>query len=249
MNHLWTWLLRNGDVILSVASAIFAGVGVIIGFSIKAIAALTTDRLKKQIVSESEQNFLTVLITHPDDDHLTSVSELFDKRHPIKDGVARPPSSADLAKKQVRLRLEEIIEERERQESVAKWSSIASSSLTFGQYIIGALLATSFAQDSLSKTSLGALGLLVLFCSAMKQYFHVDENAKTSDYRAKRLRALVRNAQDQIAIYEAKSVNGEDRTDAYISLLNDMSASLNQIESPDFAFTLPKSPVDKTVKS
>ena len=137
------------------------------------------------------------------------------------------------ARDQVRKRLEEIIEERERQQTLAKWSRITSRTLTFGQYIIGAMLTTSLAQGAISKTWLSIFGLLVLLCSATKQHFRVDENAQAADVQFRKLRSLVRYTQDQIAILEVRSANGEDRTDAYIALLNQITESLNQIESND----------------
>ncbi len=143
------------------------------------------------------------------------------------------------ARDQVRKRLEEIIEERERQQSTAKWSRFTSQTITFGQYIVGAMLTTSLAQLTVSKTWLSVFGLIVILCSATKQHFHIDENAQSSDARYKKLRSLVRYAQDQIAILEIRSVKGEDRTDAYISLLTEITQSLSAIESPDAPY-LPK---------
>ncbi len=141
-----------------------------------------------------------------------------------------------IAKDQVRARLAEAIEERERQASSGRWSRITSRVLTFGQYIIGALLTTSFAQNSLSKTYLSVFGLLVILCSATKQHFHVDENAQASSVRAQKLRSLVRFVQDQIVILEARSVDGQDRTDAFITLLSEITSNLSQIETSESVF-------------
>jgi hypothetical protein len=142
-------------------------------------------------------------------------------------------TSTDIAKKQVRIRLEDIIEERERQQSTSKWLGITSTFLMFGQYIIGAILTSSFIQHSLSAGWISGLGLMVIICSATKQHFHIDANAQTAEASAKRLRNLVRYSQDQIAILEARSANGEDRTDAFIALLNDMTERLSRIENAE----------------
>jgi hypothetical protein len=104
---------------------------------------------------------------------------------------------------------------------------------TFGQYIIGATLTASITQTAFSKTSLSIFGLVVIICSAAKQQFHPDETAKESTQTARRLNALVRYAQDQITVLEIKSLKGEDRTDAFISLLNEITLRLNQIETAD----------------
>jgi hypothetical protein len=203
--------LHNFASIMGVALSV---IGLLTASTTRLLADLTTRRQKKEIVSESERNFQTIWVSRQG-----SVATVFSKDNKsarTTDGVPgrSAPTSTDLAKKQVRLRLEEIIEERERQESTSKWSRITSRTLTFGQYIIGAMLTTSLAQNSLSKTWISVFGLLVILCSATKQHFHVDENAQASDTRAKRLRALVRYAQDQIAILEVRSTNGENRADA-----------------------------------
>jgi hypothetical protein len=205
------------------------------------LVELTTRRQKKKIVNESERNFRTVLRGHVVGD-LAPITGGGNRARAM-DSAPRPsePTSADLAKRQVRFRLEEIIEERERQQSTAKLSRITSQILTFGQYIIGAMLTTSIAQNSLSGRWISVFGLLVILCSATKQHFHVDENAQASDARAKRLRALVRYAQDQIAILEVRSTKGEDRTDAFVDLLNEIMGSLNQIESAEMSYIPTKS--------
>jgi hypothetical protein len=153
-----------------------------------------------------------------------------------------PKTSADIAKDQLRSRLEEVIAERERQQNSAKWNRRASNILTFGQYIVGAVLTTSLVQNGVSKTWLGILGLLVIICSAARQHFHPDQKAQESENTARTLRALIRFTQDQITILEAKSTNGEDRTDAFIQLLNEVTASINQIEAPEIS-SFPLKPI------
>jgi hypothetical protein len=219
-----------------VSSVIVSIAGLVTAFSTRLLADLTTRGQKEKIISEAQRNF-RIYLDESWSSGATIVTENENRARTIN-GVPAPtaPTSADPAKKQVRLRLEEIIEERERQKGIAKWSRITSQTLTFGQYIIGAMLTTSLVQNSLSKTWISVFGLLVILCSATKQHFHVDENAQASDTRAKRLRALVRYAQDQIAILEVRSTKGENRTDAFIDLLNEITASLNQIESVDMSY-------------
>jgi hypothetical protein len=116
-----------------------------------------------------------------------------------------PTTPADLAKSQIRQRLEEVIAERERQKITAKWNARTSHALTFGQYIIGATLTASITQTAFSKTSLSIFGLVVIICSAAKQQFHPDETAKESTQTARRLNALVRYAQDQITVPKSRA--------------------------------------------
>ena len=101
--------------------------------------------------------------------------------------------------------------------------------------LIGALLTSSFAQDSISKSWLGILGLLVILCSAAKQHFHTDENAQASEFRVKKLRCLVRHSQDQIAIVESIARTNEDRTKGFVLLLDEITTSFNQIETGELA--------------
>ena len=222
----------------AVGSVVVSLIGFLAAASSTALveAALSRRKLQRQIASESLRNFQNVsaLFGTLDSDFTTRDDNWAHARDAAPKLTS--PTSTDLAKKQVRLRLEEIIKERERQESTAKLARITSRTLTAGQYIIGALLTSTLIQSSLSKTWIGVFGLLVILCSVTKQHFHVDENSQVSNERAKKLRALVRWAQDQIAILEVKSTKGEDRSDAFVELLNEMTKSLNQIESVDLSY-------------
>lgn len=82
------------------------------------------------------------------------------------------------------------------QKSAAKWNSRTVNSLTFGQYIIGGVLATSFVQSSLSATGTGFLGVLVLVSSLIHQRYRPDVKAKNGYDRAARLKQLIRDAED-----------------------------------------------------
>jgi hypothetical protein len=223
--------------VATILSVLSTAAGVVGAVSTKWVAERTIDKLKDKITAEANRNFQ--IETHDADGNLVLVSPNdHAKIHTgvrTRDAAYVPPkeTSTDIAKKQVRVRLEDIIEERERQESTSKWLGITSTVLTFGQYIIGAILTSSFIQHSLSAGGISGLGLMVIICSATKQHFHIDANAQTAKTAAKRLRSLVRYAQDQIAILEAKSVNGEDRTDAFITLLNELTERLSQIENAE----------------
>lgn len=66
----------------------------------------------------------------------------------------------------------------DRQESLAKWNSRAAASLTFGQYIVGGVLASSFVQESLTPQVVGLLGVLVLISSLIHQRYRPDLQGK-----------------------------------------------------------------------
>ena len=77
-------------------------------------------------------------------------------------------------------RLNEARELLGRQESSAKWNRRANGSLTFGQYILGGVLATSFVQVSLSAQGVSLLGVLVLISSLVHQTYRPDLQARRS---------------------------------------------------------------------
>lgn len=230
--------LHNVGPIVSVVLSI---VGVIAAQSTKLLADLATSKMKDKIAAEASRYLGSIAATAKDKETVVNIIGL-SVRDETPDREYFPPkeSGANIAKRQIGTRLSEIIEERELQQNVAKWSRRTSNILTFGQYIIGAVLTSSFIQKSLSPIWISILGLLVIVCSATKQHFHTDENAQAADYRSKRLKGLARYAQDQIAILDAKSVNGEDRTDALITLLSELTFGLNQIENPEASLPLEK---------
>jgi hypothetical protein len=157
-------------------------------------------------------------------------------------------AKANIAKDQVCLRLKEIIEQREHEQTTTKWLRRASYTLTWGQYIVGATLTTSLAQNTISKTWLSIFGLIVILCSATKHHYHVDESAQAADSRFHKLRSLARYAQDQISILEIKPLTGKERTDAYIALLDGITQRLGLIEESDYNVVTPIPKTDRQQK-
>jgi len=96
-------------------------------------------------------------------------------------------------------RLQETRDALKRQESIAQRNQWASSLLTFGQYIIGGILASSFVQESLSRPLVGSLGLLVLLSSLIHQRYRPDIKSRSSKERAVRLRSVIRDAENELA--------------------------------------------------
>lgn len=95
-------------------------------------------------------------------------------------------------------RLPQVRDALKRQESIAKWNGGASASLTFGQYIIGGVLASSFVQQSLTTQVVGSLGVLVLVSSLVHQRYRPDLQASGARQRVARLRALIREIEDEL---------------------------------------------------
>jgi len=100
-------------------------------------------------------------------------------------------------------RIIEAVEALNRQEQLAKWSQRAGALLSFGQYVVGGVLTTSFIQESLSNKVVGLLGVLVLVSSLIYQQYRPDILARSARYRVIELRTVIRNAEDML--YEMRT--------------------------------------------
>ena len=72
------------------------------------------------------------------------------------------------ARARVLRRMTEIESSRQEQQSSYKGFRTASITLTFAQYVIGGVLASSFVQESLNAKAVGVFGVLVLVASLLK---------------------------------------------------------------------------------
>jgi hypothetical protein len=136
-------------------------------------------------------------------------------------------SPVTIAKRHVLRRIEEAEQAMVKQNVVARTNRWADHLLTFGQYVIGGVLASSFVQQSLSPAIVGFLGVLVLIASLIKQQFHPDASARDATQKVGKLRALIRSAEDQLAelITRADADAG-----AYHALAQNVSRGLGEIE-------------------
>ena len=100
----------------------------------------------------------------------------------------------------VRLRLEEASAALMHQLRMARWHKSAALLLTFSQFIVGGVLASSFAQQSVSPSIMGALGLLVLMASLVRQHYQPDVESAAARARVTRLRALLREIEDELLL-------------------------------------------------
>ena len=106
----------------------------------------------------------------------------------------------------VQVRLQEIKEAIEHHKRIRQASHIATSTLTFGQYIVGGILASSFVQNGFPPQMVSILGLLVLLSSFIQHHFRPDIHLRASTERLARLKALLRHAEDDL-------VSGEESGD------------------------------------
>jgi len=98
----------------------------------------------------------------------------------------------------VHRRLAEAHAEINRQLRSARAHRIAAVLLVSAQFIVGGLLASSFVQQSLDKTVVGVLGVVVLTSSLIRQYYKPELEQERSRALAVRLRAVVREVEDAI---------------------------------------------------
>jgi len=125
------------------------------------------------------------------------------------------------------IRLDEARASLYRQESIAKWSCRAAASLTFSQYVVGGILASSFVQDSLSNEITGFLGILVLASSLVHHHYRPDIYSREARQRAARLRTLIRVSED--LLYAIK--HGKQGAPSLYTIRKTMSEGLAEIEA------------------
>ena len=113
-----------------------------------------------------------------------------------------------------------------RQENIAKWNKWADTSLTFSQYIVGGVLASSFIQSALAPELIGFLGVLVLASKLIHQHYRPDVSSRTAKHRATRLRSLIRTAED--GLYAIRS--GQKSVPTLLAIRTRMSDGLSEIE-------------------
>ena len=152
-------------------------------------------------------------------------------------GRTAPSKEISPPEDNVSIRLREVREELKRQKRIATINRYASSILTFGQFIIGGLLATSFLQENLSKPIVGLLGLLVLSSSLVRQYYRPDIQAAAATGRAAKLKFLIRKAQDQFYLSEQGVANAIPRHEV-LALLSDGLSQIEESEAKDLQPTV-----------
>ncbi|MEN3370707.1 MAG: hypothetical protein V7609_2850 [Verrucomicrobiota bacterium] len=103
------------------------------------------------------------------------------------------------------------------------------NSLTFSQYVIGGVLASSFVQTQLSKEVVGFLGVLVLVSSLIHHRYRPDIKHRNGKQRAAQLRAVIRKAEDMI--FEARTQKKD--SSAIQPIRRAISDGLNQLETAE----------------
>lgn len=128
-------------------------------------------------------------------------------------------------------RLGELREALARQKAVARLNGWADSSLTFGQYIVGGLLASSFIQESLPNQVIGALGVLVLLSSLIRQRYRPDIKAVGAKRRAVLLRSFIREVEDNLYTLNT----AQDNAPSIYAIRQKVSERLSKFEESELA--------------
>ena len=168
------------------------------------------------------------------------IRDLFDallKKQPLPDenGIVSslahtlPPNRTAVAQKQVAVRLNEARRLHNRERSTARWQSFADKALTFSHYVIGAMMATSFVQKSLTPTVIGWMGLIVVASSAIKQHYHPDIAAQNAAQKASQLDALIRQGEDRVVVLETTRPAATDDPLNMLDLLEHLTADITKV--------------------
>lgn len=127
------------------------------------------------------------------------------------------------------IRLDEARTYLYRQESIAKWSCRAAASLTFSQYVVGGILASSLVQNSLSNEITGYLGILVLASSLVHHRYRPDILSREARQRTARLKTLIRAAEDLLYAIE----HGKQGAPSLYTIRKSVSEGLADIEADE----------------
>jgi hypothetical protein len=122
-------------------------------------------------------------------------------------------------------RIQEVRKEIARQVSLASVHQLAGWLLTFGQFIVGGLLASSFLQQALSKELVGTLGLFVLASSLVRQHYKHEFRSSLAKSRAAKLRNAVRQVEDQLELKRSGDMHAA-RPEELRSLLRSILAEV-----------------------
>lgn len=120
----------------------------------------------------------------------------------LKIGQQRPtpPAQRKLRQRQRHAteRLEQAREMLKRQKRAASWAAFVNGLLIAAQYLVGATLASSFIQRSLSPNLTGTLGVLVVVASTIQQRYSPEVIASAAKTRAAKLHRIIVQAEDEL---------------------------------------------------
>ncbi len=152
----------------------------------------------------------------------------------LRIGEQRPPTATQRRLRQrqrhTAKRLEEVRDLWKKHKRASSWATFVNGMLIAAQYLVGATLASSFVQKSLSPNLTGVLGVLVVVASTIQQRYSPDITAASARARAGLLRRMIVSAEDLM-------VEASDRDDGsdYQKISELLSASIMSAEAPRMA--------------
>jgi hypothetical protein len=142
------------------------------------------------------------------------------------------PASHLHARAQVVRRLNEATDALAKQIIQAKLSGVAATIANFAQGIIGVIMLMAYVRSKVSPDTVGIWSIVVLGASLFKRVFNLDSVAENAKKDTDKLDALIRYGQDKLAALDARSMQNQDRTDALLLLVDEITAQLTQIINP-----------------
>jgi hypothetical protein len=147
-----------------------------------------------------------------------------------------------IARGHLELRLEQIERAKKTQQRLSNAFTWSSNLLTFAQYVVGGVLATSFIQQKLSANLIGFFGLIVLISSIVKQHYRPEVKAKLAIQKTAKLQALIRDSEDKVAQLRAM---GTIEPKEFLDLASQISATLSKIDHADAELSFEKKAITK----
>ena len=160
---------------------------------------------------------------------LAAIMSAFTARLRFNNVTPSPAEDAESPDPDQDTRLNEARSYLRRQEAMAKWNCRAAASLTFSQYIVGGILATSFVQEALPREVVGFLGLLVLVSSLVHHRYRPDIYSRGARERAVELKALILAVED--ALFDIRS--GRPGAPSLLKIRKMVSEGLAEIEASE----------------
>jgi hypothetical protein len=108
-----------------------------------------------------------------------------------------------------------------------RWSNFL---LTFGQYVVGGILATSLIYESLPREIIGSLGVLVMVASFIRNRERPDIKIHLiKEKSAIRLRGAIREAEDNLSMARFSP----DSPEQLLKAMKELTFALNAIETEE----------------
>jgi len=229
--NLFDYLKAHAPSIAALTSAAATALGAVASFAAKAVSSRADQKRTELMLKRSKGSDKPQVLEGQYIESPTTTKSSTGLIEVSKPQSAREKSS--LARKRIDDRIQDATEELETQLSRERRSKFASSTLIVGQYILGAVIASSFVQQHLDPTLIGSLGVLVLVASGVKDRFHPEIDAEDAKRKATQYENLIETTKDALVPLDTAINDGVDQSDKMTALMNNMTARMTQIENSE----------------